>query len=89
MVKVVESLEEMVSLRGSQDSEIDTDDFKENALSDFKSKHSDTHRPDKVRKTVRRKPELIRPALKEKNKLLEKNTLEKESVGNLRDVRKI
>ena len=88
MVKVVESLEEMVSLRGSQDSENDTDDYKENALSDFKSKHSDTHRPDKVRKTVRRKPGLERPALKEKNKLLEKNTLEKESVWELKRCKK-
>lgn len=57
MVDVVESLEEMRSLHGSQDSEVslDSDYYKEKALADFKSKQSDTHRPDKVRRKVSKK----------------------------------
>ena len=54
MVNVVESLEEMISLNGSQDLSNNSDQdqvLKEKALHDFKSKKSDTHRPDKTRKS--------------------------------------
>ena len=52
LVNVVESLEEMISLNDSQEESTNSsgDVLKKKALDDFKSKKSETHRSDKVRR---------------------------------------